>query len=165
VERSSTRVLKIAVVLLLTLVSATAMANGSGEDAEAVEDPVIWSGERITFTKADGADPNLEANQDRITENVWITRGNNGGQIFNIQQEERATKPTSPAGTLWAEGTTDELESLTFRPFRPAVGSPKSVAGKNLVLHIVDEGIFIDVTFLSWSSGKEGGFSYERTTP
>ena len=42
----------------------------------------IWEGSTITFSKADGADPNDEANQDRITNTVWLTRGNNGGQIF-----------------------------------------------------------------------------------
>ena len=43
----------------------------------------IWDGPMISFSKADGADFNLESNQDRITSNVWITRGN-AGQIFNI---------------------------------------------------------------------------------
>ena len=35
----------------------------------------FWTGPKITFTKADDADWTLEENQDRITDNVWITRG------------------------------------------------------------------------------------------
>ena len=30
----------------------------------------IWDGPTITFTKADGTDPNLQGNQDRITSNI-----------------------------------------------------------------------------------------------
>ncbi len=34
----------------------------------------IWKGPKITFTKNNGADWNLPANQDRITDNVALTR-------------------------------------------------------------------------------------------
>ena len=33
--------------------------------------------EAVTFTKQDYADPSMAENQDRITGNVWITRGTN----------------------------------------------------------------------------------------
>ena len=154
-------------LLALSFVAIScAAANGDGEQPAA--DPsaaIIWSGETVVFTKAEGADPALEENQDRITDNVWITRGNGGGQIFNIAENSRAVKAISPAGTLWAVGTTDEIDSLQFAPFRTAVGQPKGVVGRNLVMFIEDEGIYIDVTFLSWSTNKAGGFSYERSTP
>jgi hypothetical protein len=127
--------------------------------------PTIWQGERITFTKADGADPTAAANQDRITESVWITRGNDGGQIFNIVESPRAIKTASPQGTLWALGTTADLADLDFRPFRSAVVSPKDVVGKDLVMFIEAEEIYLDVRFLSWTAAKGGGFSYERSTP
>ena len=46
--------------------------------------------------------PTVPTNQDRITSNVWITRGNhNGGHIFNIH-DETGYAATSPAGTEWA---------------------------------------------------------------
>ena len=124
----------------------------------------IWTGSNITFTKADGADPTEEANQDRITDNVWITRGNNGGQIYNIKSEGSANKDQSPGGTEWAQGTIDNVANLNFKPFREAVGSPKSVEGKNLVVHLIDDDIYISVKFSNWSEGKAGGFRYERST-
>jgi len=124
----------------------------------------VWAGASITFTKADGADPNIETNQDRITENVWITRGNNGGQIFNAKVENDSNKSSSPTDTEWALGTTDNIENLTFQLFRDAVQQPKNVVGKDLVLHLITDDIYIDVKFTSWSSGKQGGFSYERST-
>jgi hypothetical protein len=124
----------------------------------------IWEGSTITFSKADGADPNDEANQDRITNTVWLTRGNNGGQIFNIRQENGYNKQDSPVGTEWAQGTLDEVSTLNFQPFRTAVGSPKDVVGKDLVLHLIDDDIYLSVKFTEWSQGKDGGFAYERST-
>lgn len=127
--------------------------------------PVFWRGSTITFNKSNGANPNLEENQDRIRENVWITRGNTGGQIFNIAINNSADKTESPVGTEWAIGTLDELESLTFDYFRNAISRPRAVVGKNLVLHLIEDDIYINVKFTSWSQGKRGGFSYERSTP
>jgi hypothetical protein len=126
----------------------------------------IWTGETLAFSKADESDPTRAENQDRITDSVWITRGNDGGQIFNIAEEQRASSGSSPALTEWAIGTTDDLENLEFAPFRQAIGGkPRAVVGLDLVLHIIPEDIYLDVTFTSWSEGKAGGFAYERSTP
>ncbi len=123
----------------------------------------VWDGPMISFSKADGADFTLESNQDRITSNVWITRGN-AGQIFNIAKESSADKADSPVGTLWAKGTIDNIDNLTFRPFRIGVGQPKGVVGSDLVLYLVEENVYITVKFTSWSQGQKGGFAYERST-
>ena len=117
----------------------------------------------VQFSKKDGADFSQESNQDRITSNVWITRGN-GGQIFNIAKENSANKANSPAGTLWAKGNVNNIDNLTFEPFRQAVGQPKAVVGSDLVLYLVDDDIYLSVKFTSWSQGKEGGFAYERSS-
>ena len=124
----------------------------------------IWNGTTITFTKADGADPEEEANQDRITDNIWITRGNDGGQIFNIKKETSYNKTDSPVGTKWAVGTLDQIETLTFKKFRAAVDKPKSSVGKNLVMYLEEDDIYLSVKFTSWSEQKNGGFAYERST-
>ncbi|MGA0258132.1 MAG: hypothetical protein ACO3MG_09850, partial [Saprospiraceae bacterium] len=39
---------------------------------------VIWEGPSISFRKENGSDPSLEENQDRISDNVWLTRSNEG---------------------------------------------------------------------------------------
>ena len=127
-------------------------------------DGTVWTGANKTFTKSDGANPTEAANQDRLTNNVWITRGNNGGQIYNAVKESGANKQNSPIGTKWAIGTLDDIQSLTFKKFRAAVGSPKNVPGKNLVLYLEDDDVYLSVKFSSWSSGKKGGFSYTRST-
>ena len=64
-------------------------------------------------------------------------------------------------------GTTEALEELQFQPLKQAANNQmQNLPGTALVLHLIDEDIYIDVTFLSWTrgSGSGGGFSYERTT-
>jgi len=124
-------------------------------------EPIVPDTNQIAFTKADGADPTLEANQDRITDNVWITRGNGGGQIFNVKVSQSASKSNSPQDTEWAIGDKADRESLTFTPFRQAI-KPQSIAGQDMVVHLITDDIYLNVRFTSWSSGKRGGFSYVR---
>ncbi|MEO0585310.1 MAG: hypothetical protein AAF135_24060 [Bacteroidota bacterium] len=125
---------------------------------------VIWSGPTLTFSKAAGADPSLEENQDRLTDNVWITRGNRGGQIYNAAEENSANKNTSPAGTQWARGTTANLSILRFNDFRATVGQPKNIVGQDLVMFLVKDSIYIDIKITDWLGGQVGGFTYERST-
>ena len=128
------------------------------------EGVVVWSGDTVTFTKADGANPADEANQDRITDNVWITRGNTGGQIYNAVEETSSDKEESPSGTLWAVGTTADIENLEFTMFRTAVDKPKDAVGIDLVMLLVQDSIALDLKITSWSQGPSGGFAYERSS-
>ena len=120
---------------LLIILSSTLLIisiSCSSDDDEIVGDTSssnIWNGPIIQFSKEDGADFTQESNQDRITPNVWITRGN-GGQIFNIAKEDSADKGDSPVGTLWAKGNIENIDNLTFKPFRLGVGQPKAVVGQ-----------------------------------
>jgi hypothetical protein len=123
-----------------------------------------WNGPTMTFTKADNADPTLAVNQDQITSNVWLTRGNSGGQIYNAKTESDSSKSTSPDDTQWAFGTTSNLGTLTFSTFR-GTSKPQNAVGQNMVLHLVTDDIYIDIKITSWTSNKAGGgFSYERST-
>ena len=125
----------------------------------------IWTGATLTFTKSSGGDPTLASQQDAITDNVKITRGNAGGQIYNIVTEAAANSSVSPAGTEWALGTVDDIANLTFEPFRAATGGkPKDVVGQNMVLHLITDDVYISIKFTSWATGKAGGVAYERST-
>lgn len=125
----------------------------------------VWEGPKITFTKPNNADFTLEENQDRITDNAWITRGTTMG-IYNIKTEDSYTTNSSPADTEWAFGTTADISSLTFDDWQTTVESnPPGMVDRDMVLHLISEDIYIDVKFLSWSIGTAGGgFSYERST-
>lgn len=150
--------------VLLTFFSCSDDAMPDGGMQPTDPNLTIWDGPKIVFTKSDGSDPTNAVNQDKITDNVWITRGNSGGQIFNIKVENSANKTNSPTGTEWAIGTTSNLSNLTFAPFRAAVVSPKDVVGKNLVLHLIEDDVYLDIKFNQWSQQKAGGFAYDRSS-
>ena len=128
-----------------------------------ISSSTIWNGPLKSFTKTDGSNASEETNQDRLTAKVWITRGNNGGQIYNAAQEDKSDKYKSPIGTEWAVGNINNLDKLIFYDFRIAI-QPKNIVGKDLALHLIEEDIYLSVKFKSWSQGQKGGFSYERST-
>lgn len=130
----------------------------------------FWTGATTTFTKEAGADWTQAANQDRITENVWITRANNRG-LFNIATETAAVgmgrETTSPADTEWAFGTiSNGIEGLTFQPWGAFHGgSPRGIINRDVILHLITDDIYIDHKLLTFTGrGGNGGFSYERST-
>lgn len=136
----------------------------------------IWNGPATTFTKPAWADSTLPVNQDFITDNVVITRGDSKG-IFNIAQEPSYAGTdvfgVSPVDTQWAFGTTADYQTLTYTTWAVAAnGNPEqNLVDQDMVLHLVTDDIFLDLKFLSWlrggdvSEGGEGaGFSYQRST-
>ena len=126
----------------------------------------LWEGTPITFTKDNGADPTQSENQDRISDNVWLTRGD-VGILFNAFSESAASNGSSPAGTEWAQGTFDDLETIEFTNFRAACPGekPKNVVGIPMVMHLIQDDVYIEIIITSWAQGKVGGFTYERSTP
>jgi len=160
-------------ILGLIAVSFLSCSDDSGDQTGGNPiDPgaTIYSGPLLTFTKAANADFNLAENQDRITDNVWITRASSQG-LYNIRVENAYNNNGSPEDTEWALGTLDQLESLTFTSWEGAAGGQnqvRDIAGKTFVVHLITDDIYLELTFLSWGRGGQGGggsFSYERTTP
>ncbi len=121
------------------------------------------SGEAVNFTKADNADFNLEANQDRISNDVWITRGNTGG-LFNIVTDNSYN--TSATSIAWALGSTATADPNGYSADLKQVlgdGIGRTIIGTTLSLHLVNEDRYFDVTVSSWTQGGNGGgFSYTR---
>jgi hypothetical protein len=141
----------------------------SGIATNAARAQIIWNGPSTTFTKADNANPSLAANQDRLTANVWITRGGSQG-LYNANTENFFTHFSSPQDTQWADGTTALALTLSYTDWnswaKGVHAGPPSTVGVNAVMHLVNENIYLDVKFTSWTSGGAGGgFSYIRSTP
>lgn len=146
----------------------------------AFADPIVWNGPSITFTKPDFADWTLPENQDRLTNDVWLTRRNTR-PLFNIVAEEFANEST-PFDTEWAFGptqpgnpgpiTASNFANLEFQGFAGALGN--AIGGNAVqygpgVLHLISNDIYLDIRFTSWTIGDQalpgGGFSYIRSTP
>ncbi len=128
----------------------------------------VWDSGSLTFTKANGANPVLPANQDQITANVAITRGNNQG-LYNAATETFYTDFLSPADTEWALGSASNFANLTFQDWESTApnSSPPDYVGQPAVLHLITDDIYIDIIFNSWAVGRQGGmggFSYTRAT-
>jgi len=129
----------------------------------------IWNGPAITFTEAPGASGNLPSDQDRLTSNVWITRHTSSG-LFNAKSEGFYTHSLSPVGTEWAYGTLANYSSLPYHNWEdwfggPAGGGPHSTIGRDAVLHLIPDDVYLSVRFISLGDHGIGGFSYLRSTP
>ena len=125
----------------------------------------VWTGPLTTFTLLSGADPTLPENQDRITPNVWITRGLNMG-IYNAKTESAYTRFSSPADTEWAYGTLANYASLAYTNWAGCSGNnPRSMVGQDAVVHLISDDIYLSIRFTSWGAQSSGGFSYLRSTP
>ena len=94
-----------------------------------------------------------------------LTRASSQG-LFNINTESFYSHQLSPAGTEWAYGTTDNFASLTYTNWEAWAGNnPPGTVGRDAVVHLVAEDIYLDLKFTAWSgSGGGGGFSYVRST-
>jgi hypothetical protein len=123
----------------------------------------VWNGPTIGFTNLLGSDPTLPASQDRITPNVWLTRGATRG-IYNIKVENGYTHNLSPVGTEWAYGQLTNYSSLFYQNWEGwNVHHPPDMVGQDAVLHIIPDDTYLAIKFTSWGIGS-GGFSYLRST-
>jgi len=124
----------------------------------------IWDGPTTTFSKPSGADWTDPSYQDHLTDNVWLTRGATRG-LFNIRVESSYAFFFSPADTEWADGSTTNLSGLTFFNWQAWNGSdPPATVGRDAVLHLITDDIYLNIKFTSWDVRTGGGFSYERAT-
>ena len=104
---------------------------------------------------------------DKITDDVWLTRGFIGS-LFNARTEFGHSMSVSPEGTEWAIGNTDNLENLVFDVFRRTfIRARDTITEVDVVLHLIEDDIFIDMNFTVWTTGRSEvgpGISYSRTT-
>jgi hypothetical protein len=78
----------------------------------------------------------------------------------------------TPSDTEWSFGTADSLHTVTnltyqsFDSFRLSAGLNLSnlITNKPMVCHLINEGIYFAVKFISWPKGG-GAFWYTRSTP
>jgi hypothetical protein len=142
-------------------------------------DPVVWTGPTVTFSKMGEDDPTLPQYQDRLTDNVWLSRGSIEG-MFNIApgKETAYVRFTSPDDTEWATGVIVEnsgqtvaaanWQQLTFTTWAAAYGGPgpglaDNITTRNAVVHLVTDDIYLDLMFTGFDSS--GLVAYERSTP
>jgi hypothetical protein len=141
----------------------------------AAQAQTVWSGFNFSFTKDDNANATDSDNWDIITSNVAIIRSDTGG-IYN-PFEEGFYDSESPADTEWAtdfNNPGDEIAAtnyaaLDFVPWLNAYVEglstgqlPTSLIGRNAVVHLISDDIYLDLRFTAWTaSAMGGGFAYQ----
>jgi uncharacterized protein (TIGR03118 family) len=145
--------------LLIGLCQAALSGPLSGQAA------TVWDGPLITYTQP-APDPTQAANQDRITPNVWLTRALTAG-MFNGVNETGYAHNVSPAGTQWAVGSLADYATLTYASWETAGGGNPvlNLPGKQLVVHLISDDIYLSLKFTALGGHGAGGFSYIRSTP
>ena len=144
----------------------------------AVRAQTVWSGFSVEFSKPLFGLPTEPENQDRITDNVWLTRGVQRG-LFNVRTESGYVDNVSPADTEWATGlmpansgeaiAAANWADLTFTDWVTAYGGmgsnqlPARLLGNNAVVHLITDDIYLDLQFTEWG-GSGGNFAYQRAT-
>ena len=153
---------RFAVSLLIAVVGSALLAG------EAVGQ-TVWDGPLdVTFTKIGIDDFTLPENQDFITDNVIITRAQIRGP-YNIAQEPayqgRNTIGSSPAGTEWSFGTTANWESLNFTTWALVFDQdPDNFVNRDLVVHLIEDDIYLDIFFTSWAEEGQEATVYTRSS-
>jgi hypothetical protein len=122
----------------------------------------IWNGPAITFTQVSGSD-----SVDQLAPDVGLTRGATQG-LYNAVSESGYTHNFSPADTAWAFGELADYATLTYTDWEDMFGGaqgggPPSTVGKDCVVHLISDDIYLSVKMISWG-GSSGGFSYVRST-
>jgi hypothetical protein len=172
-------------ILILSLLPGTISSFLLLGTIGAADAQTVWSGLSLTFTNSGGA-ADLPQNQDRITEDVWITRNSFGMGLLNAATECMPSctysHNSSPQGTRWANGGMVEnvgktiaatnWQELTFTDWEDSYGN--HVGGfillpnyRDAVLHLVGDAadpvddIYLDLRFTGWPQ-RTGGFSYMR---
>src|SRR5262245_20836002 len=146
----------------------------SGIASASAAAPIVWAGPPLSFSKPSGADFTQPAFQDALTPTTRITRGNTQG-IFNIALEA-AFSSTSPANTEWATDLNNpgqtiaasNFAALAFTTWTLAYASSPvtNAVGRDAVVHLVSEDIYLDLRFTSFLGCVPGGaFAYQRSTP
>ena len=125
----------------------------------------VWSGPLITYTQP-ASDPTQAANRDQLTASVSLTRAALSG-MFNGVSETFYTHNVSPADTEWAVGFLTNYATLTYASWEVAgSGHPVfNLPGKQLVVHLISDDIYLSLQFTSLGGQGSGGFSYIRSTP
>jgi hypothetical protein len=125
---------------------------------------IVWSGPAVQFTEPAGGSGSDPANQDQITQDVWLTRNPTKG-LYNAALESGYTSFLSPTNTEWAYGALANYASLNYQNWQAwNGGNPPSMVGQQAVLFLVSDDIYIGIEFTSWGEQGTGGFTYVRTT-
>lgn len=87
-----------------------------------------------------------------LTPSVCLVRSADGGGVFNGLVDDSAGD--TPFGTEWADGRCSPSNPVFTTLRGVALGNFPGLVGRDLCMHAVEDGVFLDVRFESWASGR-----------
>lgn len=129
-------------------------------------DPTIWNGPTTNFVQAGvvfGQPPEADV---LIPGAVSLTRNGNHW-LYNTNVDLFGADTGTPSDTEWAFGSLADHASLTYQSFdsfRNFNLSGVLLGGGPMVMHLINEDIYLSVQFTAWPHGG-GPFAYTRSTP
>jgi hypothetical protein len=124
-----------------------------------VHSQTIWNNGSFTFTKT------AAGQQDCITAQTCLTRVTVPyNSVCQTVSGFQGCSYAGPCNTQWALGSISNWNTLSYGNFfitngcDPSFGLPKTY-----VVHLLNENIYLEITFTYWQSGGSN-FSYTRTT-
>jgi len=125
--------------------------------------PTLWTGPNTNYTQS-AAHP-----ADVLIPGAVSLSRNFSHWLFNTNTDHFGASIGTPSDTEWAFGALTNFASLpykTFDLFRNGDLSAVLVAvpPKPMVVHLINENIYLSLTFTAWPSGG-GFFAYTRSTP
>jgi hypothetical protein len=120
----------------------------------------VWTGPSIHFTQfVNGSADTIVAGK------VVLTRGSNQ-VLYNTAAGETFAGNDSPADTKWAFGNLTDFSTLTYQSLESMRTGDLAalILNKPMVMHLINEDIFLSVEFTAWGQNGAGGFSYIRST-
>jgi hypothetical protein len=159
------------------------MFNFPGTDSFKVQKIEVYQKipNKVNFTRFGGDANQSIGNIDYLMPGYTLTRDNEGGGIYNLQQENEYVNRgagdstmISPKGTLWAfdggfngnpsgsDFNIGNKENLIFAPWAEACGyQPPNMVGWKAICHLVDPDIYFECRF-DWWETNGGGYQMER---
>jgi hypothetical protein len=125
--------------------------------------PTLWTGPNTNYTQS-AAHP-----EDVLIPGAVSLSRNFSHWLFNTNTDHFGASTGTPSDTEWAFGALTNFASLSYKTFDLYRNGDLSavlvaVPPKPMVVHLINENIYLSLTFTAWPSGG-GFFAYTRSTP
>jgi hypothetical protein len=147
-------------------------ANGGGGAVQSMDEKsgftyvrrLINTDPTVVFVHPAG---NANTNQDDIGPGLSITRGTNGGGIYNAQEDNEWDPDTTPYGTLWNDEGWDDFADITTRTWKPFFTAVHGrlgdeIVGRELLMKDTGNHKYYLIKFTEWGVDNGGSFAYTR---
>jgi hypothetical protein len=133
-------------------------------DSPLTQAAILWTGPNISFTESANSRSDVI-----LAGKVVLTRAGTN-VLYNTAAGETSAGASSPADTGWTFGVISNFSTLRFQSLESirTHGSGDLAAlllNRQMVMHLINEDIYLSVKFTAWGQHDSGGFAYVRSTP